>query len=262
MENIVAARIQARMDELGKNPSSVALEAGLGRSSVRDILLGRVLHPRIDTLRKIAVPLECTIDYLTGESEKPDAVGIRRHLWHMDAMIDHPDLIEAGVFRRVSPGTPWEPIEDAETFLQVSLADPRLPVWRPSIYIMGDNSLENINILKGDGITAINHPYDAQIPLTNGALVVVRQSIRELEIEEISARQVEVTKEGISLVCRSKASYPPILIPTYSIDNESKIIPNYYPLGKTSAEIMAVVTRVTRELPISDPMYDLTHDDD
>jgi DNA-binding Xre family transcriptional regulator len=65
----IAERIEDRLRALGKNASSVALEAGLGRSSVRDILVGKVTSPRLDTLEKLAEPLKCDLDYLTGSGK-------------------------------------------------------------------------------------------------------------------------------------------------------------------------------------------------
>lgn len=65
----LADRIRSRLNTLNKNPSSVALEAGLGRSAVRDILVNDQ-NPRIDTLKKLTGPLQCTLYYLSGEREE------------------------------------------------------------------------------------------------------------------------------------------------------------------------------------------------
>ncbi|MDB5584873.1 MAG: hypothetical protein JWR80_10049 [Bradyrhizobium sp.] len=63
----VAERITLRLQALGKNPSEVAKEAGLGLSAVRDILKGKAANPRIDTIRKLTHPLECSMGWLLGE---------------------------------------------------------------------------------------------------------------------------------------------------------------------------------------------------
>lgn len=63
----VGQRIAARLEALGKNASAVALEAGLGRSAVRDIMVHDA-NPRIDTLKRLTGPLECDLAFLTGES--------------------------------------------------------------------------------------------------------------------------------------------------------------------------------------------------
>ncbi len=260
MENIVGSRIQARLEALGKNPSGVALEAGLGRSSVRDIILGRVSHPRIDTLKKIAGPLRCTVDYLTGDSESPDAVGIQRHLWHMDATIDVPIVVEAGVYRRPRPRAAERIEENVDSVLHVLLKDPRLPHWWAKIYVMNDNSMAAIGIYKGDGLTGVSQPYDQQIPLTHGSVVAVRQSVSDLGLEEISVRQVQVSDEGIRLSCPGADDIPDLIIANHSIDNESRIISNYYGAGKSGVEILHLITRVTRELPLSEAVYDFPHE--
>ncbi len=258
MDNLVAERIQARMEELGKNPSSVALEAGLGRSSVRDILLGRVAHPRIDTLKKIAAPLKCTVDYLTGESDKPDGVSLERKYWFMDGLVTNPVPAEVNVFRKPFPDEQYPAASEAHSMLNVDFAEPRLPGWRTNVYTLQDNSLELLGIFRGDSLTGVHHPDDLQLPLNHGSLVAVRQSISVPEVHEISVRMVETMDNGIALVCRSKTDIPPIAIPDHLIDNESSLLPNYYPLEKTSVEILDVIVRVIREVPISEALYDLT----
>lgn len=57
-------RIKERMDAVGTNPSRLSIDAGLGRSSVKDILTGRVKSPRIDTIKRLAGKLNCSAEYL------------------------------------------------------------------------------------------------------------------------------------------------------------------------------------------------------
>src|SRR5690606_37761941 len=84
MKMTLAERIQSRIDALGKNPSAVSLEAGLSRSAVRDILSGKVRHSRIDTLKSLTGPLECTLDYLTGETDEPAGQSSAGEYWEYD----------------------------------------------------------------------------------------------------------------------------------------------------------------------------------
>lgn len=62
----VAERIEERLRQTGKNAHAVSREAGLGESAVRDIIRNRA-NPRIDTLKKLAGPLECDLSFLTGQ---------------------------------------------------------------------------------------------------------------------------------------------------------------------------------------------------
>lgn len=50
----IASKIAALIEEQGTNPGAVAREAGLGVTSVRDILSGRAKTPNVATLVKIA----------------------------------------------------------------------------------------------------------------------------------------------------------------------------------------------------------------
>lgn len=50
----VADNIRSLMDEIGSNPSRLAKDAGLGHTSIRDILAKPNSSPRYETLLKIA----------------------------------------------------------------------------------------------------------------------------------------------------------------------------------------------------------------
>ncbi len=65
----LAERIRERMDALGLNPYSAAKKAELGESFVRDILKGKVKSPSAKRLAKLALALECSLNYLLGEEE-------------------------------------------------------------------------------------------------------------------------------------------------------------------------------------------------
>ena len=91
--------------------------------------------------------------------------------------------------------------------------------------------------------------------------MIVRQTPTDLELEELTARQVEVTKDGVLLRCRSDMQIDDIFLAEHTIDNESKLLPNYYftAAGKSRVSVLGVVVRVIRELPIADALYDFTH---
>ncbi len=263
MMNDLANRIQSRLDALGKNPSGVALEAGLGRSSVRDILLGRVGHPRIDTLRKLTGPLECTLDYLTGESDKPEEDGIYRRLIEYDVSSDIlPFVAEAGVFRPVQKSDESR-AERAKRFAGRTYhysRDPRLPDWDYALFEIADSSMADLAILKGDILTVVHRDrYDVQLPLTEGALVAVRRALPDVEIEETSIRQIKIQAKSILLTCRAPHAPSPIEIKESLVDNESRLLPNFYPTDKGAVEILGIVIKVERQIEISQAVDDLTY---
>ncbi|MGO7157148.1 hypothetical protein [Rhizobium leguminosarum] len=264
MKEDVASRILARMNELGKNPSSVALEAGLGRSAVRDIVSRRASNPRIDTLEKLTGPLECTLDFLTGASAEPGAKSGHRHLWWMDTFIDpDPTVAETGVFRPAKGAlfgdfTAVPADEDLATASHVGYRDPRIVDWRVELCRVGDNSMRDVNIIKGDIVTVARPSDDEEIPLSSGLIVLAKQHLSSPAIEEISIRQVSITKDIISLVSRGGQEFDPIIFDAYATERESALLPNVYFNHPNSIEILGVVVRVSRDLAINSAMRDIS----
>lgn len=66
--DILRVRVAERLEVLGKKPVPTATAAGLGRDSITDILNGKKLSVRGDTLAKLAQALETTTEYLLGAS--------------------------------------------------------------------------------------------------------------------------------------------------------------------------------------------------
>lgn len=56
------------IDERGLNPRQLSLQAGLNPTAVRDMLSGRVRHPRYDTLQALARTLGTSPAFLMGDS--------------------------------------------------------------------------------------------------------------------------------------------------------------------------------------------------
>lgn len=69
MSTNIAQNIRDKMDEKRFTVASLEREAGLKVSAVRNILLGKSKHPSADTLKAIAIALNCTVDELLGESD-------------------------------------------------------------------------------------------------------------------------------------------------------------------------------------------------
>ncbi|MCZ4091673.1 helix-turn-helix transcriptional regulator [Sinorhizobium psoraleae] len=88
MSEILKERIKSRMAALGKNPSSVALEAELGRSAVRDILSGKAKNPGYATVAAIARVLDCSVQYLTGRWRR--FTPRRQTISSLQSMLAHP----------------------------------------------------------------------------------------------------------------------------------------------------------------------------
>jgi hypothetical protein len=94
-KGLLRARIQQRLNIVGKTAHAVSLEIGAGQGYVRDLLdPEKGGYPRADKLNALAQALATTTDYLTGVSNNPDQVqsevslGDRRLAWRGAA----PDL--------------------------------------------------------------------------------------------------------------------------------------------------------------------------
>ncbi len=66
MADTLSQRLQRRMAEAGLNQRSLALRAGLHEDAVRNIFRGKSLHPRHDTLERLADALGCSVGDLIG----------------------------------------------------------------------------------------------------------------------------------------------------------------------------------------------------
>ncbi|NWJ24749.1 LexA family transcriptional regulator [Rhizobium sp. RM] len=69
MSNVLINRINQRLSELGKAVQRVSLEATGAKETLRKILDGSTKNPRIDTIAKLAIALETTPEWLTGQSD-------------------------------------------------------------------------------------------------------------------------------------------------------------------------------------------------
>lgn len=211
---VLIERIKARMDALGLNPSSVALEADLGRSAVRDILSGKAKSPKHVTLYKIADVLKCSASYLIGDidtlfpADDPNRwVSLDQDAWQISS------TLEAGVYRRKIEQLDFlEEDNDAITGPQAFQSGARFIGQDLALYQVGDDSLGEINIIKGDTLTVLLCGED-KIDLRDGQLLVVLHSPMDIKEHELSARQVHVVEGKTQLVTRSTGkTYRPITL--------------------------------------------------
>jgi hypothetical protein len=266
----LAQRIASRLETLSKNPSGVALEAGLGRSSVRDIIVGKVEHPRIDTLRKLTGPLACSLEYLTGDSDEPGEPDPH----HKVTNHGYFDTQEVLSFRSLQIGTykaanvsesagsqlRWEDAPNGDRELQPNeryliYNDFRLPDWRTTLYRIEDYSLLDFGIRPGDFLTVASPTGETIIPLKHGTIVIVSHIVSggrgQQPLVEMTARLVEVHPDGVRLTSRSKDNFPPIFIRDDDLDELlEKALPNTYYTDSGTLGVEGIAVRVTRDLPV------------
>lgn len=248
MENTTLAdRIRSRLDALGKNPSAVALEAGLSRSAVLDILRGKAANPRLDTLQKLTEPLECSLEYLTGASAELGASPANQSLYALlDTQVTSVTMnLETGVFRE---GVAFADDHDQHVLYR----DARAPERSVSLYRIADHSLAALGILKGDLAHVLE--YIEEPAFKNGMLVAVRRHLKSGNLNEFSARVVEVDKQGsVAFVSRPVAGQPavPILVSMDDPMNDRTYFANtYYATNGDHIEVLGVICRIVRDLAI------------
>lgn len=72
-ETILQKRIRQRLGDKGLSARAASLDAGLSEDAIRAILEGRSKSPRMSTLEKLAIALDCSVTFLTGQD---DYVGV------------------------------------------------------------------------------------------------------------------------------------------------------------------------------------------
>lgn len=253
----IADRIAARLKILGKNPSAVALEAGLGRSSVRDILVGKVASPRVETLQRLTGPLDCSLEYLTGSSSVGGQPPPRAESDHFDPVeVDHIERIEIGVFRNPEARTQLQDASLGRPRKHLLYNDLRLPDHSFSLFELGDNSLSDLNLLAGDVLTVATPHDEGIVALKPGTIVLVRRIIKQPALEELSVRVVEIHEGNLVLATKSGGStYEHIELNDSSEMSEQDTIaenylPNTYLTPQGAIMIVGLVARATRSIPL------------
>jgi len=255
MESIIIQRLKSRMEEMGKNPSSLALEANLGRSAVRDIISGRAKNPQYATLLSLASVLDCSLAYLTGEIDTPyKHTGTNLLATYDPKLGDIHGMLEAGVYRHqsyeINPfAVPVRPYKDA-TDQHLIYQDLRAPSQRLQLFQMGDMSQSEAGILKGDILTSRQDWFSGAVSLTSGMLVICRHQPDGIDAYELSARFVNETPQGWELICHSGTFVKPIILPRKQEKNKSGLMNRYLNDKGETVDIEGIAIRVTRSLPI------------
>ncbi len=79
INQVVRRNILELLERNGSNPSRAAKEAGLGHTAIRDLLIGKIASPRVDTLARLAESFDVSIDSLLSEEQIPELEGELLH---------------------------------------------------------------------------------------------------------------------------------------------------------------------------------------
>ena len=78
MPSALARSVQARLNQLGRNPFEAARRGGLERSFINDILIGRKKSVRGDNIGRLATALDWTVADLMVRIERNPSTELRR----------------------------------------------------------------------------------------------------------------------------------------------------------------------------------------
>lgn len=176
-------RLKQRIEELGTNPAAVARTANLNPTGVRDILQGKSQNPRSDTLKKLAVALRVSENWLMGVDDPSPNLPPNHFLKRVVG------VVQAGVWTETNE----IPFEDQREVI-VPMPEGPLVEHVFLLDVRGD-SMNRADILDGDTVACIpfdKYPKDLQ----TGDMVVAYRSdghglieatIKELDIREDGA---------------------------------------------------------------------------
>lgn len=199
-------RVKERIEALKTNPFEVARIAGMERSFINDLLIGKKKRIRDDAVPVIAKALDCDPEYLFGVQSTPRADG--------KAIVSHEDGLpflgacELGVFR-----DPSIPLPMARMPAQ---PDPRYDARAQVTFSARDDHADLLGISAGMVVVALSLdelPADHG-PIRGGDVVIVRRTRPNGEFE-LSIRAVEASMNGMELaVSSSKFSAPSLPFPS------------------------------------------------
>lgn len=179
MENLMKARIEERLSTLHMNAFEAEEKAGLSRGYIYELLIGKKASIRASKIPAIATALECTPEYLTGQSPTPNAnTNGEPPLW---AQGDVPvaGIIEEGALRKP---------EQIKLSVQ---SDRRYRVETQKAFLVRGDNWKSEGIFDGSILLATDMP--ARI----GDLVVVMRSREGAEEREITLRKIESSHEAL-----------------------------------------------------------------
>lgn len=216
----ISLRVRERIEAIGTNPAELARRAGLARTFVSDLLLGKKKSVRGESLMVLASALDCDPEYLTGRQPSPRRA--RSEAGHVSIPVV--GVCETGVWR--APGA----IPSLGSF-PIS-PDPRFPLGQQVAFFVRGNGGAKIGIGDGEVVCGVKPPENGAIPPEfAGAPVVVRQKRKGGE-SEISIRMIEVSIRGAVLSAPSDPAVPPIRFPAHP--------------GEPEPEVLAIVTHAVR----------------
>ena len=125
MAKLLKERLELLIQDDGRKPRAISIEATGKPDAIRDILRNKVVNARSDTIRLLAKTLKTTVGYLTGESDDPSP---RKPLLDNGVIAARVvGSVQAGAFMEIDSPSSYE---DDPKWMP-AIRDPRFPDLDP-----------------------------------------------------------------------------------------------------------------------------------
>ncbi len=214
MESLLKTRLKLAIKLSGKSARAISIEATGKPDALRDILRGKVISPRSDTLRKLAKYLGTDVAYLTGTSDAGSP----------QARESAGDLILARVVGSVQAGAFME-LSD-QLLLEVdpkyipTVRDPDFPELEQIAFEVVGDSIDRACVAGG---YAIGIPFNLTGLVMKDGMWVVADRVRGSLVER-TIKQVRVVDGQFELHPKSSnPKHKPINFPSAEAHEEVTI---------------------------------------
>lgn len=249
LKNAVAARLEA----IGAAPTPAAVEAGLEKNFITDILNGKKSSVRGDNLAKLAKALNwSTVELLQAitEASAPRAGSAPQKrddkpTWR-PAPAAVPELVPVPVVGIARAGMFQAVDEVANQDMQWVNAprDEDFPQARQMAFdVEGDsmNDLKPLPILDGSRVVCVDYDdLQGRVPLQDDMVVVIEQQLADGAVREWSVKQVEIHEGRVEFHPRStNPKHKPIVVDA-----------DFDPLDTRQVRVLAIVRHMMNSIAL------------
>jgi hypothetical protein len=236
MNDDIRERITKRLSEIGKSPRAASLASGMSATAIRDIFRRPENSLTLETIKKLAVGLETTPEWLAFGTEDIGTFGWKPDTWKSqngEATPTDPDPAASAEIRLSTQKTVMVPVvgaveagafreapeyELAEVEYLAEPPDREYPHARLIGFdVFGDsmNDLKPRPILPGDRVIALDfHDLEGMFVLRDDLIVVVEQTRDGGHTREWSVKQLEIYEDRYEFCPRSSNKrHKPIVVP-------------------------------------------------
>ncbi len=194
--NTIMNRIEARLEALGITRAEAERRSGSYRGMIHQIGAGKSRMPSADRIQRLAEALSCDVEYLMGQQPEVKKIAGARQV--STSAIPIAGKVEAGRFI-----TADDFFDEANAEMIEAPRHHRFQGAKHCAFEVQGDSMTEVGILHGDYVIAVAWDDTGYMPIS-GMIVIVEQSRNGGHLIERTVKEVEVRRDGIALIPRSK----------------------------------------------------------